>query len=1299
MKTFHLDLSDLSSDADLHLTVGAHRIPVQEHNDRTLAAAGGDNRVVGSSALARANLTHFATADPDQIGDGHVQLIQLTRAPEPGVPIGRILRLTHHISDGALRSFFRSQIRYYAQPVQTHKSFYFRERFVRPKVYSSMLAGLGFDDLPDDPEEALDLLVASNAVVNATSTAGSLVALNPDLASIQPYTQSVVLYDHILGDPRTDPAQFNNMQLLTQAIREGGDYWSPVIPCTDKDGNPIKADYDFRPEEGGWAAGQQMYTATVLDPVGDAMVAPISRANLTASNDTRLKGKTWSPAAGQTAVARQSATTPGPVPAARAAAAAGVAFKWTVNEQTHHYGVSVDADSIKVDDKENFTIDASNNFSRTLFAGYQLLDDKGGKIGGIERLYSISAVNAILGIPVPTDPTSLAFNLKSAPQADILFGSLGVTDWEGEVSDYGALLTGLWQYGVPGIFIIAGKALTSTATFNRIVNDRDLMAAAIGVAFPIVGGGAATAAALTNTKKVLFSLANTALGFLVKKGLEKLAEYIATQVAAGAISNAFGPVGLIFKAASVAVGFTQIAVTTVEVLASPATVRVRVARAIDVALTMHPDPKHGEAGNPATAVWPAIGTRYEAILQYRDGTNFILKGPLPATTSSDPIGLTFETVPAGGQFKILFGVYSANGWLAGSWESDWITATPNSGTTLDLGNANIAENIVPLAGDTQYLYKERIAYLNDVYRWEVGTAPTETLRALDCGDQGTLCEPVAITINNSAFQVGYVWRASGQNLSPDDPKAPPSGRQLYNVQNLSVLADPNSRLITSEVGFTLKPQIAYAATVGDGKQINQQNFVLDPRGGGNNLRRVELSAGREHFGFADPDEPSWSRFPLDNLDALAVHPSNLVIGASFKDQKMLLAPLPFKPSPDDKAEVAFMVSGDGIRQGLMRGPVAMAAAPDGRILVLESLNNRVQAFDTKGNPVPSFTFIPSLFSLVTADVAQDLDRGVLPAGFVAGLVAQAQGFTNTVPGELAGELDEGRYRPCDDPLIEALTNVGVDLAYDPENLTDPKASAQIAVIEAGQSWSITDPRGFEWRLSRADDEEISIFAVPHAPQVQTIEQGTTWLVTDQKLGQSWRIEPSSADESLSLVKVALSYFPLKGRRAGSTYLDMGVEAQGHVYVLSYLSDGTKATDYYLDIYTPQGVFLSQTPDPSVSSQSINPVLAKLCVSVFRDVYALGFGKTAGIGGRPEPTISHWVPTPPLFSLDVSLQKPLNDQNITVVAQAFAGKGVILSSKAAIEVVDREGAWTIKDVTVVYHVYRTGDSIQVYDVPA
>lgn len=1296
MKTFHVDLSDLDISGDLQLAIGARHFDIREHDDRTLNAAVDSNRLFAYSDTARSTFTHYIRVPPEDIVPRGVTLVRLVMPERPEVHLRQMVRMTHHIPEEALREFFRMQIAYYRRPAVEHKAFGVRGSFVRPGSFSAILDQLGVKELPKNTEEAVRLLVASNAVVNLTSTAGSLVGHHPDLASVQPYTQSVLMYDHILGDPRTDPDQFNNIQILSAAIDAAGADWAPVVACTDHEGNPLTAEYDLDPEQGGFRTGQPLYTYTVVPGVEDAMGAPIARANLTASNDTRLQGKTWTPTSGQTAT-RRDGVDPVRSAARRAAAADTASYKWTLDHTGTSFGVRADAASIKVNAQDRFSINASNVFMRTLYVGYRLLDEAGTPISGVRKLWSISATNAVLGIPMPTDPTLLDFDLEGAAAVELLFGSLGTSDWEEEVSTSGALLTGLWQYGIPGIFMVAGKIVTSTKTFNDIVSDRDLTAAAIAIGIPVVGGGSATAAALTNVKKVVFALANAALGIILKKGLEKLGAWVAKQVLAGELSSAFGPVGLILKAAAVAVGFVAIAETTIQVLSSPATVRIKAKRAIDVTLTMHPDPAHGEAGNPSTAVWPAVGTRYYALLQYKDGTNFELKGPMPATTSDTPIALRFQDVPAGGAFKIIFGIYSSNGWLAGAWESGNLKAVPNEGTTLALPDANIKEALVPLSADTQYRFKEQIAFENGAYVWKEGAPPVATLSALDCGTGGTLCQPVSITVNNTAFQIGYIWRASGMSLPPDRLSAPPSNEQLYAVQNLSVLAHPSSRLKFSKIGFTQSPQIAYAPAVGDGQSINQQNFILDPRDGGNNLRQVVLNDGSDDFGLTGRDLKSWSRFPINQLDALAVHPSNLVVGASFQKQKILLAPLPEVPTEDDKAPEAFYVSGEGIREGLIRGPKAMAVAPDGRLLLLESVNKRVQAFDTKGNPVPCFTWAGALFELPTAAIAEELNTGRIPEVFNTALVAAGQTLLGIIDADVAAELDTGHYTP-DGPLISALSNTGITPSFDPAQMDNPDVSAQLRVIRAGQAWRIVDPRGLVWQLEMVD-EAISVYGLPGRAQIEVIDPGKVWTVTAPLLGNTWEISPSTADPGQALVKRSFSFFPLAPAPSAPTYLDLGVEAQGHIYVLSYYGDGSQPQNYMLDIYAPNGKHLSRSPDPSVIQDLQYPVMAKIAVDVWRNVFGLGFGTLRGAEGRPEPQVSHWMPTPPLFDLDIALQKALNERNITVVAAAFKAKGRPLTAKASIEVIDREGAWAIKDGLVVYHIYRTGQTIQVYTVPA
>ena len=618
---------------------------------------------------------------------------------------------------------------------------------------------------------------------------------------------------------------------------------------------------------------------------------------------------------------------------------------------------------------------------------------------------------------------------------------------------------------------------------------------------------------------------------------------------------------------------------------------------------------------------------------------------------------------------------------------------------------------MPLAPDAQYVYKEQVAYQNGNFVWQAASAPpTATQAALNCGGSGTLCELTNLTLNNSAFQVGYAWRASGQHLHPDTPSTPVSDAQLYAVQNLSVLSEPGSRLKTTSIGLTNRPAIAYAPSTNSPKQIDQTNFILDPRGGGMHLRQVVLDNDQPDFGLGNSSLQSWGHFPLENIDALAIHPSNAVIACSWQTHKLMILNLPTAPSPDDTAPVALLVSGEGIRQGLMQGPKALAVAPDGRILVLETLNHRVQGFDTKGNPVPSFTPGSSLFTLPLAQIANGLDAGQIPEVFQTAL--QTAGVTAlpfTLDTSFTNQLDSAQFHPPkdpkkdpQDPLMQALSQQGVILAYDPEQMNDPTVSAQIQVVQAGQSWIITDPRTMAWQVSKQGDA-LAVFHRLTQVEVRVQKQGQQWLVIDSGTGDAWKLTPSIASPDQAEVRTCLSYFPLRGVRAPNalTYLDMAVEAQGYVYILSYLNDGSQPADYLLDVYGPDGSFVLRTPDSSVTTKPQNVVAARIAVDIWRNLYALTFETLQGPIGAPQPGLAHWMPTPPLFTLPLStlLVTAFNQKNIGVIVNSFADNHITLSNQAFITVVDADGAWQVKDGNTIYHVYRSGDGIQVYTVPA
>ncbi|MGE5672548.1 MAG: hypothetical protein ACM3XM_01500 [Mycobacterium leprae] len=1303
MVRFHLDLRHVPDPGSLQVMVHGSTYGLKPHSVNSLAAATRSDPVL--SALppeAARSFTHFVDVDERHFRQANVRWIRVVRPAAPGVHLPEVVAMAQVLPEGHLRSFFAARLERNSQSLRHLQALHRADMKRKPRVHLAKLARLGLQALPADRNTALSLLVNAQYLVTDLDTAAALLAYHPELASVQPSTATVVLYDHILPDPEMAPDQYNAMQALARAMTDPANQpWSAVVPCRDKDGNLLTAGYDLDDGTGeGLTSGQQLYTYQLNSAVLQASGAATTGACRSASDDYRLQNQLWAPTTG-TAALVQSGSAPlvGKSTAKRRAAAAAPTYKWTVDEQTEHHGISVAKSSIRLDSSGHFSIDASNSYQRTIYAAYQLLDEQGKSLADRKLLWSMSAVNNLMGIPMPTDPTALTFDLGDAAAVKLFFGSLGTSDWDGDVSDYGALLTCLWQYGIPGVFLVAGKALTSTETFNEIVNDRDLCAAAIGIAFGLVGGGVVTAAAVFNTKKVLIGFASMALSIAVQKGMEKLGAWLTAQVAAGEIKEAFGPVGWAFSLAAAGMDFESLAITTGEVLSSPACVRVKVSRALDVAVTLHPDPRHGEAGDPSTAVWPSVASRYESTLQYMNGTSFQLKGQLPATTSNVLIPLLYRDVPAGGKFRIITALYSDSGWLAGSWQSDWLEAKPNQGTTLNLGDQSITENLVPLAPDTQYLFKERMVAKGAGYAWQAGgLPPSATLSALNCGGTGTLCELAGLTLNNSAFQVGYSWRASGQHLHPDTASAPLSDQQLYAVQNLSVLADPGSRLKHSPIGFTDRPAIAYAPSTNATNQIDQTNFILDPRGGGMNLRQVTLSDGQTDFGL-DGNLQSWGSFPLENIDALAIHPSNAVVACSWKDHKLMLLQLPDAPKPDGQAPVALMVSGQGIRQGLMQGPKALAIAPDGRILVLESLNRRVQAFDIKGNPVPSFTPGGNVTTVPTADVGPALDAGQVPESLLTALQTARYGFRFTLDPGFIAQLNSCRFAPENDPLILALSQEGVVLAYDPERMDDPAVSAQIRLVEPGLSWIITDPRGTSWQVL-TDSGALAVYWRPDHSTVRVEQAGQQWLLLDTVTGNALRLLPSTADPTVTEVRICQSFFPLRVSHTSSiTYLDMAVEATGFVYVLAYQNDGTKPSDYLLDIYGPDGRFVLRTPDPNVISNPQNVVAGRITVDIWRNLYGLTFETLQGSSGGPQPGLAHWTPTPPLFTLPLDDQSAFNQLNIGVVTQLFAGYGIALSTRAFIVVDDPDGAWEVKDGTTIYHVYRSGDGLQVYAVPA
>jgi hypothetical protein len=99
--------------------------------------------------------------------------------------------------------------------------------------------------------------------------------------------------------------------------------------------------------------------------------------------------------------------------------------------------------------------------------------------------------------------------------------------------------------------------------------------------------------------------------------------------------------------------------------------------------------------------------------------------------------------------------------------------------------------------------------------------------------------------------------------------------------------------------------------------------------------------------------------------------------------------------------------------------------------------------------------------------------------------------------------------------------------------------------------------------------------------------------------------------------------PLRDPASSSiVYLDVAVENKGFIYVLSYVRPGDQPADYRLDIYSPDGSPLQ----PDVNSHNGEISAARMIVDQWRTLFTLNYEQMQGVAGRPEPTVSQWIPS-------------------------------------------------------------------------
>lgn len=604
----------------------------------------------------------------------------------------------------------------------------------------------------------------------------------------------------------------------------------------------------------------------------------------------------------------------------------------------------------------------------------------------------IPPVRTVFGVPIPPDPTVISIPVPpEARSIQVYYGGLGYGgSYNSAVCPVGVAVTVVAEMAVPLILLFAGTAVTNSQTVVKLMADKEVLFAVCTVAGFLVAGGTATYIGTAQDSSAAIKDVAITLGPMLLSPVTALGQWLLQKVAEGAAARAVPFFNVFTTVVSGAVTAAQLSQTIIEVASSPWAFHSEVTRAIDLDITLTPDRDYGKFPDQATAYAVRVVYDKGATLPYQV---FQLAGAPPRV---DPIKVRFSDVPAGGRLKVYAFFYARNGWQAGQGESPWMDAKGTNGSTLEIASVEIKTNLVELGNFSVYEHASKIAYdkAKGGHYWHGTTeAPKSTVATPSPYGAGKAVKGwVSITTAQKPAMVAYAWSATGLHQPLDDPKSAPYDEPMFTLQNLSTLK-PEDGYAKPSVGFSAMPGVFYdLAGPDDGNGLNY--FVDSSRGtfdaqsnpaGGMHLRQVALRRN-QHPVFAVRSNVSWGRFHAP-MDRYVLHSQGYVIGVRYSANKIFILELPPAPSEDAHAKLATMAAGEGFRDGLINGPMAIAAGLDGRVLILEGVNNRVQAFDIAGKPVPYFKNtkgegkVPTM-NLASPKTSKYLDLAVEAKGYI-----------------------------------------------------------------------------------------------------------------------------------------------------------------------------------------------------------------------------------------------------------------------------------------------------------------------------
>ena len=495
----------------------------------------------------------------------------------------------------------------------------------------------------------------------------------------------------------------------------------------------------------------------------------------------------------------------------------------------------------------------------------------------------------------------------------------------------------------------------------------------------------------------------------------------------------------------------------------------------------------------------------------------------------------------------------------------------------------------------------------------------------------------------------------------------------------STAVSPGSHWTIAQPGQSPLYQLASSAAAIDvhtypSALVSQRNFYMQPTSSDPHryeyqLREVVL---RDGVPFDMDQTSSWGRMTLPHINDAVVHPQGYVIAAHYAIDRLEVLRLPTEPSSDAEAVPAVVIAGPGTRPGLLRGPRALSVTADGRVLVLEDGNARIQALDVHGNPVPSFA--GARLTTLATDEAANLDAGLasqsLRTAFAAAGVALskiwlirhakrfyrlsddgtqmlvtsdgrnlsttwtiADGAGVVLTANLDGESIVVSGAGLQEITLDATKNMlTLDGAMLPEALVTALAAQQLTLVApvtiAGDQFTLDQsietqlcqglvPPSLVSGLAARNLEIEADDPVAASVRIKQMSPGRAWQLCDRASGLTWAISADQQPGVLTVTALEAVAALTTPPTSDVSYLSLTTEDQGYIYVSGYTGDGSEPGAFFLDIYRPDGSFLNRTAGVNAG---------RICVDMWRNLYSLDFDAFMGPGGRTEPTVSMWTPS-------------------------------------------------------------------------